>query len=295
MQTFKNNWAVIIGGSSGMGLAIAQKMANEGMNLCIIHRDRRKDLPAIELAFEAIRGKGVELLTFNYDALNTTKQDLILKALIEKLGSSQKVKLIVHSIAKGNLKPIHISDKSGLDLQQAANVSDTDLLNTFEGLKQLPTFSSNIPKLGEQDFTLTIQAMATNFYHWVRLLLDAELLADDTRVIGLTSEGSQRAWKGYAAVSAAKAALESICRSMAVELAPKGIRCNVIQAGVTDTTSLRMIPNSDQLKLHAALRNPFGRLTTPKDVANVVYLLTRPESAWINGAVIPVDGGERIV
>ena len=48
------------------------------------------------------------------------------------------------------------------------------------------------------------------------------------------------------------------------------------------------------LKAQAVLRNPFGRLTTPRDVANVISLLSTDEAAWINGCVIRVDGGEHI-
>ncbi len=83
-------------------------------------------------------------------------------------------------------------------------------------------------------------------------------------------------------------------RSIALEFAPHGIRANCIQAGVTDTRSLQMIPGSDEIKKITQNRNPFGRLTTPQDVANVVSLLCRPEAAWINGCVIPVDGGEHL-
>jgi NAD(P)-dependent dehydrogenase (short-subunit alcohol dehydrogenase family) len=74
------------------------------------------------------------------------------------------------------------------------------------------------------------------------------------RVLSLTSEGNTIAWRGYAAVSAAKAVLESVSRSMAVEFAPYGIRSNVIQAGVTDTPALRAIPGSDRIKAQAALQ-----------------------------------------
>ena len=100
--------------------------------------------------------------------------------------------------------------------------------------------------------------------------------------------------KSYAAVSAAKVTLEAITRSIALEYAQFGIRANCIQAGVTNTASLRMIPASDDIKKHSLLRNPFDRLTLPEDVANVVYLLTKDEAEWINGTIIPVDGGEHI-
>ena len=81
---------------------------------------------------------------------------------------------------------------------------------------------------------------------------------------------------------------------MAVELAPYGIRSNLIQAGVSDTQGLRAIPGSEHLKAQALARNPFGRLTTPRDVANAIYLLCRDEAAWINGEIIRVDGGEHV-
>jgi NAD(P)-dependent dehydrogenase (short-subunit alcohol dehydrogenase family) len=85
-----------------------------------------------------------------------------------------------------------------------------------------------------------------------------------------------------------------LSRSLAAELAPRGIRCNVIQAGVTDTPALRRIPGADQMKAFARGRNPFGRLTTPEDVANFIYLMSLPEAAWVNGAVLCVDGGESV-
>jgi enoyl-[acyl-carrier protein] reductase I len=95
-------------------------------------------------------------------------------------------------------------------------------------------------------------------------------------------------------VSAAKVTLEAITRNIALEYAPFGIRANCIQAGVTETASLRMIPGSDEIKKYSILRNPFNRLTLPEDIANVVYLLSKDEAAWINGTIIPVDGGEHI-
>jgi len=79
-----------------------------------------------------------------------------------------------------------------------------------------------------------------------------------------------------------------------LEFAPFGIKANCIQAGVTDTASLRAIPGSELIKAHSLLRNPFKRLTLPQDVANVVYLLCKDEAAWINGTIIPVDGGEHL-
>jgi NAD(P)-dependent dehydrogenase (short-subunit alcohol dehydrogenase family) len=120
------------------------------------------------------------------------------------------------------------------------------------------------------------------------------MFSDDARILGLTSEGNEIAWKGYAAVAAAKTALESVSRAMAVEMAPHGLRSNILQPGVTDTPALRLIPGNSHMKASARLRNPFSRLTTPEDVANVVSLLAQDEASWINGTIIRVDGGEHI-
>ncbi|HZJ35428.1 MAG TPA: SDR family oxidoreductase, partial [Gillisia sp.] len=109
-----------------------------------------------------------------------------------------------------------------------------------------------------------------------------------------TSEGNKKAWKNYAAVSAAKVVLEALTRSMALEFAPYGIRANCIQAGVTVTRSFQMIPDNETLRIHALKHNPFKRLTVPNDVANVVYLLSKDEAGWITGSIIPVNGGEHL-
>ena len=157
-----------------------------------------------------------------------------------------------------------------------------------------PMLDDEKQTLKNDDFSLTINAMAISLYDWTKAIFDAKLFAEDARIVSFTSEGNTKAWKNYAAVSAAKVTLEAITRNIALEFAPFGIKANCIQAGVTDTASLRMIPGSDKIKEHSLRRNPFKRLTLPEDVANVVYLLSKDEASWINGCVIPVNGGEHI-
>lgn len=256
----KGVWALILGGSSGLGLATAKKLGKEGYNLIVIHRDRKADLPEIANALEEITTNDISCVSYNVDATNPQKQ----KQLVSKIGEllkQEKIKVLVHSIAKGNLKPMH--NKGAL-------------------------------KLSNQDFQLTINAMAVSLYDWVKQLVEYNLFTDDTRVISFTSEGSSKAWPNYAAVSAAKATLEAITQSIALEFASEGIKANCIQAGVTDTKSMRMIPNSNQIVEETLKRNPNGRLTTPEDVANAVFLLTRDEAKWITGTIIKVDGGESL-
>jgi NAD(P)-dependent dehydrogenase (short-subunit alcohol dehydrogenase family) len=79
-----------------------------------------------------------------------------------------------------------------------------------------------------------------------------------------------------------------------MELAPREIAVNAIRAGVTDTPALRKIPGHELLAETALKRNPSGRLTTPEDVARAIAVLCRPQTAWITGNVIGVDGGEDV-
>ena len=73
-----DDWGVVLGGSSGFGLATAHKLAAEGMNLCLVHRDRRGAMKRIEPEFEKLRGSGVQVLTRNADALSADKRAEIL-------------------------------------------------------------------------------------------------------------------------------------------------------------------------------------------------------------------------
>jgi len=299
---------VILGGSSGFGLASACALAERGMNLCLVHRDRRALLAAIEPEFEKLRGTGVQVLTFNTDALSADKRDAVLEQLAEALGEAGRVRVLLHSIAFGNLKLLTpeapaergaaaaLAAKIGVDAERVQRAVDELFaagVDCAHALASPPAYSDK-HFLDEEDFARTIHAMGTSLLGWVQGIFERGLFAADTRVFGLTSEGNEVAWKGYAAVAAAKVALESLARSIAVEYAPFGIRCNIVQAGITETPALAAIPGSDHMKAQARLRNPFHRLTTPRDVANVIYLLATDEAAWINGEVVRVDGGEHI-
>jgi NAD(P)-dependent dehydrogenase (short-subunit alcohol dehydrogenase family) len=309
-----NEWALILGGSSGFGLATAHKLAEHGLNICVVHRDRRGAMGRIEPEFEKIRERGVSLLTFNEDALEDGSRAEILDGLAECLATERgaagqgKVRLLLHSIAFGNLKLIGPEAPAGTDARAAvarglgvdeARLSEVadglfdEGVDGVQGIASPPPYAQDA-FLEDEDMVRTIYAMGTSLLTWTQDLLAREMFAPDARVLGMTSEGNEVALKGYAVVAAAKVALESVSRSIAVEMAHFGIRSNIVQAGVTDTPALRMIPGSGHLKAQARTRNPFGRLTTPEDVANVIYLLSLPEAAWINGAIIRVDGGEHI-
>lgn len=257
----QGEWALVLGASSGLGLATAKKLAKEGFSIIAVHRDRRSDIEYVENKFKSITLSGVQLKSFNVDAILPAKRTAVLNEIHSVLAPDEKIKVLVHSIAKGNLKPMHATTETALS---------------------------------NQDFQLTIQAMALSLYDWTKDLMTHNLFGTDTRIISFTSEGNTKAWANYAAVSAAKATLEAITRNIALEFAGVGIKANCIQAGMTNTRSFQMIPGSETLKEQALKRNPNGRLTTPEDVANAAYLLCTKEAKWITGTVIKVDGGESL-
>lgn len=264
-------WALVIGGSSGFGLATAKALGRRGMSVCVVHRDRRGAMARIEGDFDEIRSHGCGFLSLNLDALSTEGRTTALDALQDAMGTDGRVRMLLHSIALGNLKPV-------------APVPPSHRQETEYGEALIE----------DEDMARTVYSMGTSLLSWVQDVFARQLFAADARVFGLTSEGNQIAWRGYAAVSAAKSALEAVSRSIAVEFAPYGIRSNIIQPGVTDTPALRVIPGSERMRAVAERRNPFGRLTRPEDVAEFICLMCSPEAAWVNGAIIPVDGGERI-
>ncbi|HET8803848.1 MAG TPA: SDR family oxidoreductase [Aequorivita sp.] len=256
MKEFENHWAIILGGSSGLGLASAKKLASHGINICIVHRDRKSNLDVFQKEVKTMESFGGEVKTFNRDALsNDVRNDIV------KHFQKNSVKLLLHSIAKGSLKAMN-GEKSEV--------------------------------LSKQDLDITIHAMATSWYEWTQALIQNEVFTEKARNIAFTSEGNSRVWSGYGSVSAAKSVLEALMRNMAVELVSKKMTTNCIQAGTTATPSFKMIPGSDELAAMAKKRNPFKRLTQPEDVANVVYLLCKKEADWINGTIVKVDGGESL-
>lgn len=308
MTTFNDKqWAVILGGSSGFGLATAKKLSKEGMSVCIVHRDRRGAMKRIQPEFDEIQANGHGYLALNKNALDEAGRTDVLDELQNAIGDG-KVHMVLHSIAFGLLKPLVATKgepKAKAHAEQLAGALGLDF-ETFHAKVQ-ETFDAGASSLypllpseygdrflSDEDVAHTIYAMGTSLLSWVQDIHQRGLFGEDARIFGLTSEGNEVAWRGYAAVSAAKTALEAASRAIAVEYAPYGIRSNIIQAGVTDTPAQRMIPGAMQMQAHAQTRNPFGRLTRTEDVANFIYLMCRDEAGWVNGDIIRVDGGERI-
>lgn len=265
-SSLKGQWALILGASSGFGAASALALARAGCNVAGVHLDRKATLPKVQALIAEIEALGVKALFFNVNASSQDKRAEVFDAL--RGAGVERVKVLLHSLAFGSLLPF---------------------FPVPGGAEEEAKF------MGRDRMEMTLDVMAHSLVYWTQELLDAGLLGEGGRIFSMTSSGGARVMPSYGAVSAAKAALESHTRQMAMELAPRGITVNALRAGVTDTPALRMIPGNARILDMARERNPAGRLTTPEDVAGALVALSGPGTDWITGNVIGVDGGEDIV
>jgi enoyl-[acyl-carrier protein] reductase III len=146
-------------------------------------------------------------------------------------------------------------------------------------------------------------ALETEDKHWdwtlganARALLSlARACAPDMKpgssFVGVSSLGSIRVLENYVLVGTSKAALESVVRYLAVELAPRGIRVNAVSAGVVETEALEYFPNREQMLKAAQARTPAGRMVEPEDVAAAVTYLCSGDAEMVRGQTLIVDGG----
>src|SRR5215510_5080029 len=268
MADTRERWALILGGSSGMGEATARALAADGYNICGIHLDFRAALQHVDELKADLAAMGREVLYINMNAADDEKRAGALAQLRERFdaakaaGREPYVRVVMHSLAFGSLYP----------------------------------FISEDPKaaVDRKKMEMTQDVMANSLVYWVQDLYRGGFLERGSKVYAMTSEGSSRVVPSYGVVSSAKAALESHIRQLAMELArlDTGVTANSIRAGVTLTPALMKIPESAAIIEAATRRNPTGRMTTTQDVANAILALSGEGTEFISGEVIGVDGAE---
>lgn len=257
----EGSWCLVLGSSSGIGLATARALAAEGAHVLGVHFDTAEGQEKAAAAVEELRSTGVRAEFFNANAAApATRAELVPR--IAGLTQGRPLRVVLHSLAFGTLLPYLPADGD--------------------------------PAITGRQMDMTLNVMAHSLVYWTQSLDAAGLLGEGSKIFAMTSAGDQRVTASYGAVSAAKCALESHVRQLALELAPRRVAVNSLRAGVTVTPSLERIPGHDKLVETAARANPHGRLTRPEDVAEAVVTLARTDSSWITGNVIGVDGGEAL-
>ncbi len=261
-----SGWALVLGASSGFGAATSLALARAGLHIFGVHLDRKSTLPNAERLAAGIKAVGREAHFYNVNAADEEKRAEVaseMERILRERDELGQVRVMLHSLAFGTLK-LFIADP----MKEAVTKAQMDM---------------------------TLDVMAHSLIYWAQELVGRGLMGRGGRIYAMTSAGDARVLPHYGPVSAAKAALESNIRQLAAELAPHGITANSIRAGVTDTPALQKIPGSDAIKESAGRRNPSGRLTAVDDVAKAIVVLSHPDTYWITGNVIGVDGGEEIV
>lgn len=260
-NTYKGSWGIVLGASSGFGAATAKAFAKAGMNIIGVHLDRKSTLDNVKVLEQELLACDVKCKFYNVNAADEGKRKEILAQMASE--AKGKVGLLFHSLAFGSLLPFIEADPKA--------------------------------RLSKSQLDMTLDVMANSLVYWAQDLAGDGWFNNNASIYAMTSAGSSKVWKSYGAVSAAKSALESHCRQLALELAPQKVRVNAILAGVTDTPALRKIPGNDSMVEVATRRNPMGRLTTPEDVASAAVALSHSALSFMTGNVIRIDGGENIV
>src|SRR2546426_6730354 len=261
-----SGWALVLGASSGFGAATSMALARAGLNVFGVHLDRKATLPNAERLVAEIKAVGRDARFYNINAADEERRAETaadMERILRERGEEGQLRVMLHSLAFGTLK-LFIADP----MKEAVTQPQMDM---------------------------TLDVMAHSLIYWTQELVGRGLLTRGGRIYAMTSSGGARVLPNYGPVSAAKAALESNIRQLAAEMGPRGITANSIRAGVTNTPALQKIPGNEEIMAQARRRNPGGRLTTPEDVAKAIVVLSHPDTYWITGNVIGVDGGEEIV
>jgi NAD(P)-dependent dehydrogenase (short-subunit alcohol dehydrogenase family) len=260
-----SGWALVLGASSGFGAATSRALARAGCHIFGVHFDRKSTVANAHRVAADIQALGREARFFNDNAADEERRAEVcgeIERMLNDRGETGQVRVLLHSLAFGTLR-LFIADP----MKEAVSKSQMDM---------------------------TLDVMAHSLVYWSQDLVARGLMGSGGRIYAMTSSGGTRVLPYYGPVSAAKAALESNIRQLAAELAPHGITANSIRAGVTATPAAQAIPNFEEFSREAARRNPHRRLTTPEDVARAIVALSHPDTYWITGNVIGVDGGEDI-
>ncbi len=244
MKDFKGKFALVTGGSRGIGRAIALEFATRGADVAFNYR-------------------------WNDKAAEQTQRD------IERMGA-RCLRIRAHLGDTGKIREVfsRIEGEFGR-LDVLVNNAASGVQRTAGELQEK-----------HWNWTMNINAKAP----WVCAIEASRLMTAGGSVVNITSQGSQKVLPYYFSVGVSKAALESMTRYLAVELAPKGISVNAVSGGYVDTGALDSFPNRQEM-LQTGKRTLVNRLVTAEDIARVVAFLCTDAAEMIRGQVLIVDGG----
>jgi 3-oxoacyl-[acyl-carrier protein] reductase len=244
--TLDGKVAVVLGGTGGLGGAIAGGLAEAGAAVVPTGRDPER----VKRAVAAIHERGARSLACPCDVTDEAALRTLLDEVTDAFG---RVDVLVNAAgvaAGGRLE----DDKYAGEWERALAVNLTGAMTT------------------------------------VRACLDDLLASDAGRIVNVASTEGLAAARGLGPYVASKHALIGFTRSLAVDLGRRGVTANAVCPGATLTGMTEVIPAADR-DTYARRAIPLGRYARPEEIAHMIAALAAPEASFVNGAVIPVDGG----
>ena len=242
---FENKTAVVTGGSRGIGLAIATKLAKEGANIAILYvGDENEGIKAKEELLQY----GTKVEQYFCDVSNFEESKKVVNKVIEDFGS---IEILVNN---------------------AGITRDKLVLN-----------------MDEKDFDAVINVNLKGTCNMIKHTYKHVMKKRYGRICSTAASVGRTGNAGQANYSASKAGIIGLTKSVAKELAGRGVTANAVAPGyiATDMTSVL----SDKVKDAMKAQIPAKRIGTPDDVADVVAFLCSDDAAYVTGEVIRVDGG----
>jgi len=239
MTRLADKVALVIGGASGIGLAIAQRFTTEGATVFITGR-RQGDL---DQALAQI-GPGAKAQVAD------PSRQADLEAVVETMDrEAGHIDVLVVNAATSESARLEQTTEEQFDRQMGVNVRAL----FFAVQRSLP------------------------------------LMGQGSTIVLVGSIGGRIGTEGYSVYNASKAAVRSLTRTWTVELAPRGIRVNVVSPGPTDTAMFDSVPEDMRASLAAEI--PIGRLRRPDEIASAALFLASDDSSFVTGVELCVDGG----
>ena len=150
-----------------------------------------------------------------------------------------------------------------------------------------------IEELTERHFDWTFDLNVRAFFKLIKLLMGR--FTKGSSIVAVSSWGALRALPCYSLVGSSKGALEAFARHLALELAPRGIRVNILTAGAVLTDAWKAVPNGEARIAETIRRTPAGRLATAEEIAYGAQFLCSDAAAGVIGHTLVLDNGVGIM